>query len=80
MVKITCDRCGKEVKGTTYYTIDIRGRDINSACHDYTSDLCSSSTAAFNLQYAFEAIYGQRHYCEDCKNEIRDFIASKEVK
>lgn len=78
MIRITCNRCGKEIKGTTYYTIDIRGKDVNNTRYDYDTGSCSASTAMTNIQAAFESIYGQKHYCEECIKEVRDFIANKE--
>ena len=80
MIEIICDRCGKKIKGTTYYTIDIKGKDINSVYCDYTNDICSASTVASNIRSAFESIYFQKHYCEECIDKVRDFLANKEEK
>lgn len=75
MIRITCNRCGKEIKGTTYYTIDIKDRGVCSSCYEASSSWPYSAHAtAPSVQSAFESIYGQEHYCEECIDKIRDFI------
>lgn len=77
MIEIICDRCGKKIKGTTYFIIDIRNKSFCSAW-DYASSLCSTSEMASNIQAAFKSICSQKVYCEECIKKIEDFIANKE--
>ena len=75
MIKMICDRCGKEIKGTTYYTIKIHADDINPK-HDGTIAL---ATALQNLETNTSVLFNaKKQYCEDCKNEIEKFISNKE--
>ena len=73
MIKIHCDRCGEEIKGTTYYTVSIYAEDINPI-----ESMKSMSTTIQNLNENMGKIFGQKtHYCEKCKNEIEKFIGRK---
>ena len=73
MIKICCDRCGEEIKGTTYYTINIRAEDIEPFESMKTGS--TSSTFTQKISESMEIIYGnKKHYCEKCKNEIEKFI------
>ena len=46
MIKMHCDRCGEEIKGTTYYTVSIYADDINSK----SAETVTYTTAAQNIQ------------------------------
>ena len=70
MIKIHCDRCEQEIKGTSYYTISIYAEDI-----DPIKSMKSMTTVIQNLNENMGNALGQkRHYCEECKKEIEKFI------
>lgn len=76
MIKMHCDRCGKEIQGTTYYTISFHANDINPA-NDYTS---SFATVCYNLNAnAIGAFNSEKQYCKKCIDEIDSFINNKSV-
>ena len=71
MIKMHCDRCGKEIKGTTYYTISIYADDINPA----PAETVAYATAVQNLQTNVLAMFNaKKQYCKDCRDEIEMFI------
>ena len=71
MIKMHCDRCGEEIKETTYYTISIHADDINPK-QDGTVAL---ATALQNFQTNTLAIFnGKKQYCKKCRDEIEAFI------
>lgn len=66
MIKMHCDRCGKEIKGTTYYTISIYAEDIETVAY---------ATAVQNIQTNTLAMFNaKKQYCKDCRDEIEMFI------
>lgn len=71
MFQFVCNRCKKPIEGTTYYTVDVYGHDINP-----TNDGRNSvTTYAQNLnENMSKALCGEKHYCEECKNKIEDFL------
>lgn len=73
MIKMICDRCGKEINGTTYYTVSIGAADINPKV-EYTT---SASTAIQNLSNAISALNVRPQYCKDCRDKIEAFINNK---
>lgn len=71
MIKMNCDRCNKEIEGTTYYTISIHADDINPKT-EYT--VCTD-TAVQNLNTNMMALFNSRpQYCKKCRDEIVAFI------
>lgn len=71
MIKMYCDRCGKEIKGSTYYTINIRAEDINPT----PVEKVDYATAVQNMEPNILAIFNaKKQYCKDCKDEIEAFI------
>ncbi len=75
MIKIHCDRCGKEIKGTTYYTISIHADDINPSL-DYSKSL---TTALQNFKTNSSALFKtEKQYCRKCIDKIENFINNKE--
>lgn len=70
MIKMICDRCGKEIEGTTYYTIYIRAEDIKPI----NECMCTASTAIQNVANAFAALNARPHYCKECRDKIEAFI------
>ena len=73
MLKMFCNRCKEEIKGTTYYTVNIYAEDINP-----TAITKSHTTAMHNINENMAIAFSQKkHYCEKCKNEIEKFIGRK---
>lgn len=70
MIKMHCDRCGEEIKGTTYYTISIYAEDINPKPYT-TAYITATQNLQINTSIMFNA---KKQYCEKCKNEIENFI------
>ena len=71
MIKMHCDRCGEEIKGTTYYTISIHADDINPSI-DYSKSL---TTVLQNFQTNTSALFNaKKQYCKKCIEEIEAFI------
>lgn len=73
MIKMHCDRCGEEIKGTTYYTVSIYAEDINpkteySVYADTAIQNCST-----NMKMLFNA---KPQYCKKCRDEIEAFIGN----
>ena len=68
---VICDRCGEICEGTTYYTVDIYGRDINPTDSFRQSMATASQNANTNTSKLFG---GERHYCQSCRDEIVQFI------
>ena len=71
MHKYVCDRCKKIIEGSTYYTVDICGHDINP-----TNDGRDSiTTYAQNLNEGMSKVLrGEKHYCEKCKDGVVNFL------
>lgn len=73
MIKMFCDRCGKEIKGMTYYYIHFRADDIEAnKCE------ISLSTAQFNTQKRLEEISKEKNFCQTCIDKIIEFVGSDE--
>lgn len=75
MVKIYCNRCGKQITGEHYYTINIGKVDINPK-YDYSITACASSLSSIHIveQSPYEKLSSQVMYCENCKEQIEEFI------
>lgn len=74
MIKMHCDRCGEEIEGTSYYTIDINAMDINPK----NGPTVTMSTAIQKLANAMSVVNGKPQYCKKCKDDIEKFIYNKE--
>ena len=71
MIKMHCDRCRKEIKGTTYYTISIYAEDINPT----PGETVAYATAIQNIQTNTLAMFSaKKQYCKKCRDEIEEFI------
>lgn len=76
MIKMICDRCGEEIKGTTYYTISIYAEDINPT----SAETVTYATAIQNTQTNILAMFNaKKQYCEECKNDIEYYIKNRET-
>ncbi len=73
MIKMVCDRCGKEIEGTTYYTVSIYAEDINPK----TEYRVYVDTAIQNLNTAMISLNTKPQYCKKCRDEIEEFIKNK---
>ena len=70
-----CDRCGRDISGTTYYTVDISAEDIRPT-YDGTR---SASTATANCKENLNKLLGaKRQYCKGCIDQIKAFIFNYE--
>ena len=71
MIKMCCDRCGEEIKGTTYYTINIYADDINPK----RDNTVTMATAIQNFETNTLALFNsKKQYCKKCRDEIEEFI------
>lgn len=71
MIKMHCDRCGEEIKGTTYYTISIYADDINPK----QEKTVAMATAIQNFETNTLALFNaKKQYCKDCRDKIEAFI------
>lgn len=78
MVKLHCDRCGKEIVGKHYHTINIYKEDIypKRTITDYAEAL---SNVASSLQENYLAkLNSYKMYCDECIDDIQYFINNGE--
>ena len=74
-IRIVCDRCGKDIEGTTYYTIDIYAKDAGTAYG------VSAEAAMHNLVMNTRNMFGTVPcYCERCTADIENYIRSVSVR
>lgn len=71
MIKMNCDRCGEEIKGTTYYTVSIYAEDINPRTEYSVYAETAFQNVATNTLAMFNA---KPQYCKKCRDEIENFI------
>lgn len=77
MIKIHCDRCGKELKDE-YYLINIYKEGTNRVA-TITDCATAISNVAYNMREdALKMLNSKKMYCENCKEEIEMFINKKE--
>ena len=78
MVKIHCDRCGKEIVGGYYHTINIYKEDINPK-HTITNYADALSSVASSLQEnLFAKLNSYKMYCDECIDDIKHYINNRE--
>ena len=71
MVKIHCDKCGKEIKDK-YYTINIYGHDVDPAPSiDLTGYASTYSNSGESLLRMLNAA---PMYCKNCVDSVERFI------
>ena len=68
---IICSRCEKAIKGSTYYTIDIYGHDINPTNDNRVAFDTATQNAITNASKVFNQ---EKCYCKKCKESIEKFI------
>lgn len=66
-----CNRCGKKIEGSTYYTIDIYGHDINPTNDNRVAFDTATQNVFTNMNKIFEQ---EKCYCKECKEKIESFI------
>lgn len=65
MIKYICDRCKKEIFDNYCATINIK-----------TEVLDSSTVLFYNSCQTYNAVViPKKHYCQNCIDEIKDFIS-----
>ena len=72
MIKIICDRCGKEITGPTYHTINLYSYDTKPQ-YDYyatATSICNSSSR----QDILATLNCTPIYCKECTDAIEKFI------
>ena len=73
---VICDRCGKEIDESTYYTIDINGNDV----HPSKDGRVSLKTWCQNNKTLCEKVLGtERHYCSECVSDISNYINTPKI-
>lgn len=73
MVKMFCNRCGKECKDA-YYTVSIVPHDMYP---DILETACCAT--AYARSYSpIEELNRQSHYCSDCVLTIDEFLKNEE--
>lgn len=81
MVKIHCDRCGKEIFGEHYYTIII-GKAELSPKYEYSISDCANAINTYSREIEkspYEKLSSQLMYCEECKDDIEYYINNGET-
>ena len=74
MIKICCDKCGREIKDR-YYTVLIGEHDTNPQ-NDYfniASTACSTSSSR-TREDILKVLNSTKMYCKDCRDNIVAFI------
>lgn len=74
MIKIHCDRCGKEIKNK-YYTINFNSYDADPQ-YDYNTTCYATGYSTNSREGVLKMLNSQKMYCEDCKKEIEKFISN----
>lgn len=72
MVKLHCDRCGKEIENR-YYTINFNSYDTDPKDNDWCTD-CSVSAYSSSRDGMLKMLNSQKMYCGHCRSEIEKFI------
>lgn len=72
MVKLHCDRCGKEIVGEHYYTIIIGKAELNPK-YEYSISDCANAISAYSHEQEkspYEKLSSQVMYCESCVDDV----------
>lgn len=68
---ICCERCKRRIEGSTYYTIDIYGHDINPTNDNRVAFDTATQNAITNSTKLFDK---EKCYCKKCRDSIEKFI------
>ena len=74
MVKLHCDKCGKEIKDK-YYTVNIYGYDTNPqySCCDTN---CCVTAYSNSREDMLRMLNTTKMYCKDCKDKVEAYLWS----
>lgn len=72
MVKLHCDRCGKEIVDC-YYTVCFEKYEANPKHFDYNT-ACSATSYSSSQNDVLRMLKSQEMYCEQCKAHIALFM------
>ena len=70
MIKIICDRCGKEITGPTYHTIHLYSYDAKPHYNYHAVDAYSVASR----QDILATLNCTPIYCKECADTIEKFI------
>ena len=75
MVKLYCNRCGKEIKDKHYYTININKEYLEAPKYTY-SDYATAmaSSASYQPEVMLAQLNNIDMLCEECKGNIQEYI------
>lgn len=76
MIKIYCDRCGKEL-GKEYHLINIYKESTDRVITITDCENAIYSTAYNMREDALKMLNSKKMYCDKCIEEIERFISSK---
>lgn len=74
MVKIHCDKCGKEINGK-YYTINIYGYDTNPK-YEYSTTADCANAYSNSREDMLRILNSTKMYCKDCKDKVEAYLWS----
>ena len=84
MIKLHCDRCGKEIKdkyysiGTMCHYLDAT-KEINNYDHVSEMTYVPNRPSLDPAYESFRILNSEKMYCEECKDEFERFMSSKLV-
>lgn len=76
MVKLHCDRCGKEITNE-YYTISFYQYDADPKGDMYDWATSASCASSYTRDTALQVLNAQTMYCNKCKCEIEKFMCNE---
>lgn len=74
MVKLHCDKCGKEIKDK-YYTININEYDVNPQ-YDYDSNAVCAVGYSNSRDGVLKMLNNTKMYCKDCIDKVESYLWS----
>lgn len=72
MVKLHCDRCGREIVGEHYYTIIVGKAELNPK-YEYSISDCANAVSAYSRELEkspYEKLSSQVMYCKECADDV----------